>query len=352
MQEFTAEILPMRVRFGWDMNDAIAQEIERLGLRRMLMLSTPQQSQDAAQLAGQIGPSVVGQFNGATMHTPQDVTETALQAAQQMNADGLISFGGGSTTGLGKAIALRTGLPQIAVPTTYAGSEATPILGQTENGIKTTQRAPDLLPEVVVYDVNRTLSLPVDMTMTSGLNALAHAIAALYARDGNPISTMMATAGITALIPALQQLCVTPTDRDARAQALFGAWMCGTVLGQVSMSLHHKLCHVLGGSFDLAHAPTHSVILPHATAYNATAAGDKLAIVAQTLGGGPIGHALHELARKIGAPTALRDLGMPETGIDQAAKIALENPYWNPRPLERAALIDLIRAAWAGHAPA
>jgi alcohol dehydrogenase class IV len=180
--------------------------------------------------------------------------------------------GGGSTTGLGKAIALATGLDQIVVPTTYAGSEMTPILGQTERGVKTTQRSPAILPEVVIYDVDLTLTLPPALTATSGLNAIAHAVEALYAQDRNPIVSLMAEEGIAALARSLPVLVDAASDLAARSDALYGAWLCGACLGAVGMALHHKLCHTLGGSFDLPHAETHAVVLPHAVAYNSAAA--------------------------------------------------------------------------------
>ncbi|MEM7709689.1 MAG: maleylacetate reductase, partial [Pseudomonadota bacterium] len=299
MRSFACALHPVRVRFGTDMNAAIAEEANRLELTRLIVLSTPPQADAAAAVADGLGARVAGRFVEAATHMPVEVTEPAVALAREVSADGLVSFGGGSTTGLSKAIAHRTGLRQIAVPTTYAGSEATPILGQIEGGRKTTLRDPRVLPDVIVYDVTRTMSLPQAMTMTSGLNALAHAVAARQAPDANPISGMMAAEGIRAMVPALRTLADDPRDADARSDALYAAWMCGSVLGQVTMSLHHKLCHNLGGSFDLPHAETHSVVLPHATAFNADAVGEGFA-------------GLAALARDLGAPTALRDLGMPE----------------------------------------
>ena len=351
MRAFTATLNPVRVRFGTDMDGAVAEEVSRLGLTRVLVLSTPPQAQAARALAGGLGALCCGVFAGAVMHTPVEVTADAVAEARRLGADGLVSFGGGSTTGLGKAMVLRTGLPQVAVPTTYAGSEATPILGQTEGGRKTTLRDPAVLPQAIVYDVARTTTLPAGMTMTSGLNALAHAAAALQAPDASPISDMLAGAGIAAMIPALRRLRADPGDIAARSDALYGAWACGTVLGQVTMSLHHKLCHVLGGTFDLPHAETHAVLLPHSTAFNAVAAGARLDPLRAALEGAEPGPGLAALARDLGVPTALRDLGMPEDGIDRAADLAMEQAYWNPRPVERGPIRDLIARAWTGDPP-
>jgi alcohol dehydrogenase class IV len=301
-----------------------------------------------------LGDRAAGVFSGAAMHTPVEVTQVALDAARELGADGVIAIGGGSTIGLGKAIAVRTGLPQLAIPTTYAGSEMTPILGETEGGHKTTRSSPDILPETVIYDVELTLGLPAALSGTSGINAIAHAAEALYARDTNPIAQVMAEQAIAALSRALPAIAADPADRGARERALYGAWLCGMCLGSVGMALHHKLCHVLGGAFQLPHAETHTVVLPHAIAYNAAAAPCAMARIAQALGTAGISAArgLYDLAGAVGAERSLAALGMPAGGLDRAADLAVANPYWNPRPLERAAIRDLLERAFAGAPPA
>ena len=218
------------------------------------------------------------------MHTPVEVTELALAAMKDCDADCIVSLGGGSTTGLGKALALRTGVNQLCIPTTYAGSEMTPILGETKDGLKTTVRTNDVLPETVIYDVDLTLSLPPALAATSGINAIAHAVEALYARDTNPVISLMAEEGIRALARALPAIVAKPDDREARSDALYGAWLCGVCLGTVGMALHHKLCHTLGGTFDLPHAETHTIVLPHALAYNAPAVPEAAARIARAIG--------------------------------------------------------------------
>ena len=203
------------------------------------------------------------------MHTPIEITELGIAAVHETHADGLIAFGGGSTTGLAKAIALRTDLPQLILPTTYAGSEMTNALGETSEGKKTVIRSPKVQPECVIYDVDLTFTLPPRMSATSGMNAIAHAVEGLYAENSNPIVSLLALEAVRSLVEGLPAVVSQPQDRTARAQALYGAWLCGTVLGSVSMALHHKLCHVLGGSFGLPHADIHAVILPHAVSFNA-----------------------------------------------------------------------------------
>jgi maleylacetate reductase len=265
--------------------------------------------------------------------------------------DCLVSLGGGSTTGLSKALALRTGLPQIVIPTTYAGSEATPILGQTEQGRKTTLRSPKVLPRTIVYDVELTLGMPAHLSVVSGMNAMAHAVEALYAKDGNPITSMLAEQGIAALARALPVIAADIRNVEARSDALFGAWACGNCLGTVGMALHHKLCHTLGGSFELPHAETHTVILPHAAAFNQIAAPKALERVARALGVDRAGVGLFDLAASLGVPTSLEAIGMSEADLDKAADIATSAPYWNPRPVDRGAIRRLLDDAYHGRRP-
>ena len=352
MQPFIYTAMPARVVFGSGTLAEVAVELRRLGCSRALVLATPPQEQDARGLADRLGDLAAGVFAEAAMHTPTDVTARGLARARELGADGLVAIGGGSTTGLGKAIALRTGLPQVVIPTTYAGSEATPILGETENGRKTTRRGPEILPEVIVYDVDLTLTLPAGLSVTSGINAVAHAVEALYAEGANPVTSMLAEAGIAALARALPAIVADPGNRAARSDALYGAWACGTCLGAVGMALHHKLCHVLGGAFDLPHAETHTVVLPHAVAFNAPAAPEAMARAAGALGAPDVAQGLFDLARGLGAPTGLREIGMPGAGLDQAADLVAALPPWNPRPIERDAIRRLLDDAWHGRRPA
>lgn len=298
-----------------------------------------------------IGERFAGVFTGAVMHTPVEVTERAMEIVRDVQADCLVAIGGGSTTGLGKAIALRTDLPQIVLPTSYAGSEMTPVVGQTSGGIKTTQSSPKILPETVIYDVDLTMTMPAGLSATSGINAIAHAVEALYARDRNPLISLMAQESIRMMAQALPRICTKLDHRAARTDALHGAWLSGICLGAVGMALHHKLCHTLGGAFNLPHAETHTVILPHALAYNAPAVPDAMARIATALGVQDPALALQDLARKLAVPTSLREIGMPESGIDHAADLAVKSPYWNPRPIERDAIRELIARAWRGDTP-
>lgn len=351
MQDFVYQSAPMRVVFGTGTLRQLPDELSRLGVVSALVLATPRQNDLVAGIREMIGECFAGVFTGAVMHTPVEVTERAMETVREVRADCLVAIGGGSTTGLGKAIALRTDLPQIVLPTSYAGSEMTPVVGQTSGGVKTTQSSPKILPEIVIYDVDLTMTMPPKLSATSGINAIAHAVEALYARDRNPVISLMAQEGIRTLAHALPRICVEPDDRAARTDALYGAWLSGICLGAVGMALHHKLCHTLGGSFNLPHAETHTVILPHALAYNAPATPDAMTRIAAALGVPEPALGLHDLARKLAAPASLRAIGMPESGIDQAADLAVKNPYWNPRTIERDAIRELIARAWRGDAP-
>jgi maleylacetate reductase len=351
LENFVFDGLPMRVVFGEGTLSELPAEVDRLGPKHVLVLCTPEQREQAAMVAECLGARAAGVFDQATMHTPVTVTETALAVVRQRGVDGVVSVGGGSTTGLGKAIALRTDLPQVAIPTTYAGSEMTPIIGETKDGEKITQRTRKVLPETTIYDVSLTLTLPPSISATSGMNAIAHAVEALYAEKRNPIVSLMAEAAIGSLARALPAIIDAPTNRTARREALYGAWLCGVALGSVGMALHHKLCHVLGGSFDLPHAPTHTVILPHAVAYNASGAPDAMARVARALGTRDAATGLYDLAQRLGAPLALSAIGMKETDLERAVTLAAARPYPNPRPLEEQPLRRLLENAFFGRRP-
>ena len=348
---FVYQASPTRVVFEPGGLGRLETEAARLDLDRVLVLSTPEQSEHAERAASALGARLAAIFAGAAMHTPVEVTNEALALARKIQADGLVAIGGGSAIGLAKALALRTDLPQIVVPTTYAGSEATPILGETRDGLKTTQRSLKVLPEVILYDVELTLSLPVALSVASGLNAIAHAAEALYAQDRNPLIQAMAEEAVRVLAAALPRIHAQPRELTARSEALYGAWLCGTCLGAVGMALHHKICHTLGGAFGLPHAETHAVMLPHALAYNLPAAEDAGERLSRALNGQDPALALHRLARRLGAPRALRDLGMPQDALDKAADLAVENAYANPRPIERSQIRSMLARAWSGDPP-
>jgi len=361
VQSFIFQGLPSRVVFGWGALDTLPEEIAQLGATRALVLTTPGQREQGEQVAGLLGERAVGVYSEAVMHVPVEVAEAARAEAARAGADCYVAVGGGSTIGLGKAIALQSGQPILAVPTTYAGSEMTPIYGITAAGLKRTGRDFKVLPRSVVYDPALTLTLPADLSASSGVNAIAHAVEALYSEDLNPIIQWMATESIRALEEALPVITRDPSQREARSRALYGAWLAGTCLGSSSMGLHHKLCHTLGGTYNLPHAETHSVVLPHAAHYNHRAAPAALAAVARALGAradsqaelaAQAGPLLFALNRRLELPSSLEALGLPESGIVETAHIASDNPYKNPEPVVYGRLRALLDRAWHGQPPA
>lgn len=352
--EFVYNALPGRVVFGVGKLTTIAEEVERLGAGKALVLSTPEQRSLAETVLTQLGSQGAGIFDQARMHVPTETVAAGLAAARDADAACTIAAGGGSTIGLAKAIALQDSLPIVAIPTTYAGSEMTPIWGKTEGGVKQTGRDPRVLPSTVIYDPELLVTLPDFVTGPSGMNAIAHCVEALYAQDSNPITSLLAEEGIRAFARSLATATREPDNLQARADTLYGAWLAGAALGQVGMALHHKLCHTLGGSFDLPHAEVHSIIIPHATAYNASAAPHAIARVATALGADgaeTAGPALFGLLNSVAKKTTLADLGMGEEDLDRAAELATQNPYYNPRPVTRDGIRTLLDDAYFGRQP-
>ncbi|WP_448144808.1 maleylacetate reductase [Pseudomonas silesiensis] len=351
MQTFIYNALPGRIVFGAGRSLEVVSELERLGANHALVICSEGQADAARTLASSLGTRCAGVCSEAAMHTPVAITEHVLELVKTLEVNCLIALGGGSAIGLSKALALRTGLPQIVIPTTYAGSEVTAVLGETADGVKRTQRSLDVLPEVVIYDVEQTLQLPSAMSAASGMNALAHAAEALYSQDANPLISQLATQAIEALATSLPAIVRQPQDRQARSQAQYGAWLAGTCLGAVGMSLHHKLCHVLGGSFDLPHAETHAVMLPHAIAYNAEAAPQAMAAIAAAMRSENAPLSLFHLLQSLNLPISLKQLGMQESDLPRALELTLRDAYWSPRPLEKNAIRTLLYNAYHGLAP-
>lgn len=352
MNNFIYQGLPARVVFGKGSISQLGEEIERLGSRNALILCTPNQRDAAVMVAGILGNRAAGIYDQAVMHVPIETAQQAREVAIDMKADCCVAIGGGSTIGLGKAIAMTSELPIIAIPTTFAGSEMTPIYGITEGGLKKTGRDLRVLPKTVIYDPELVAGLPPQIAGPSGMNAIAHSVEALYAQDANPIISLMAEESIRALAIGLPAVVKNHGNADIASDALYGAWLAGMCLGAVGMSIHHKLCHTLGGTFNLPHAEMHTIVLPHAVAYNQCAAPEAMARISRALGGIDPATGLYDLAKSLGAPMALADIGMPEAGLEKAADLAVLNPYYNPRPVERAAILDLLRNAYAGRRPA
>jgi alcohol dehydrogenase class IV len=338
----------MRVVFGAGSAAQLGAEAARLGAKRVLLLSTPGRAEMVRALAA--GLPVAATFDRAVMHTPLEMAEEARAVAKSAGADCCVAVGGGSTIGFGKAIALTSGLPVIAVPTTYSGSEMTTIWGISNKNQKQTGRDPKVLPKAVIYDPQLTVDLPPAVSAASGMNAIAHCVEALYAHDGNPIISLMAEEGIRALATALPRIISNGKDLDARSGALYGSWLAGTTISTTSVALHHKLCHVLGG-FGLPHAETHAIVLPHAMQYNRDAARPAMQRIARALDTVDAPRGTYELEQRLGLPLRLCDIGMKEADLERAARIAAEAPYPNPRKVEYAPVLELLKNAYEGKRP-
>jgi len=349
---FTHETLPQRVVFAAVQSpSAVAAEIEALGGSRVMLIASDREKDLADPIAKEI--PVVLRHEEVVMHVPVGVAQRARRAAAAAGADILVSVGGGSTTGLAKAVAMTTGLPIVAVPTTYAGSEATNVWGLTEGETKTTGVDGKVLPASVVYDAGLLTTLPGSMTVASGLNAMAHCVDSMWAPRTDPIDRALAQEGIRALAVGLPTVAQDSTSVTGIEQTLYGAYLAAVAFASAGSGMHHKICHVLGGMFNLPHAQTHAVVLPYVLAFNAPHAPEAEARIAQALGTvfrtGTANARLAALRQVLGAPRALRDYDMPEDGIAKAlGPITKAIPADNPTPVTDENLTALLKAAWAG----
>jgi maleylacetate reductase len=346
IEAFTARSFEQSVVFGRPHLAVLPEMAERLGITHATVVTTPGHRQAGEGVKAALGERAGGLLAMARMHTPVEVSEAAMN--QLPDGDGIVSIGGGSAVGLGKALALRTGRQHIAIPTTYAGSEMTPTLGQTENGRKTTIRDARIVPQGVIYDVALTLSLPVETSMASGLNAVAHAVEALYAPDRNRLTDIAAAEAVRAMVGALKGVHARTDDLEVRTQALYGAWLAGQSLATTTMGLHHKLAHVLGGMFDLDHARLHAALLPHVVAFNAAAAGPQLAPLAEIVAREDIGAALAELTQSLGLTISLANLGVDADAIEPVVEAVRSGEFVNPRAVTHEGLTALLAGALAG----
>lgn len=349
LMRFTHQTLPQRVVFAAGTSPAaVAAEVEAQGASRAVLIASDREKELADPIAERI--PVVLRHEEVVMHVPVEVARRARRAATDSGADILVSVGGGSTTGLAKAVALTTGLPIVAVPTTYAGSEATDVWGLTDGETKTTGIDARVLPASVVYDAALLTTLPGELTVASGLNALAHCVDSMWGPRADPIDRALAQEGIRALATGLPAVAGDPTGLTGIEQTLYGAYLAAVAFASAGSGMHHKICHVLGGMFNLPHAQTHAVVLPYVLAFNAPHAPEAEARVARAFGTDTANAGLAALRRTLDAPRALRDLGMPEDGIAKAREpITRAIPADNPTPVTDENLTALLKAAWAGH---
>ena len=348
---FEYKALPWNIIFGAGALNRLPQELDKLGYSRALVLATSNQSEIGQEIVSLLGDKAVGLFDQAMMHVPVETLEQAMAEVKRLDADCSVSVGGGSTTGLSKALAFHLDLPNIVVPTSYAGSEMTNIWAVTQDNRKITRRDEVVVPTLTIYDPELTLTLPPAFAGASGMNAMAQAVVNAAAEDANPISAVMALEGIRALSQSLPVIISEPGNMDARTGAMYGACMAAAALGTGTTGLHHRLCHTFGGTFNTPHAETHTILLPHSVAYNAGARPEATRRIAGALGVSDAATGLFELAGKLGAPTALKDIGVKETDLDEAAAVAVEKPLKNPEPVTGERIRALLENAYHGHPP-
>jgi maleylacetate reductase len=353
MTPFTFTGQPFRVLFGAGTVENLREEIERLGAGRALFCCTPGRAEEVGALAARQGPLNAGVCAIAQPFVPFEVAEAGRAKAREVGADCLIAYGGGTPIGLAKAIALELDLPIIAVVTTYSGSETTSIQGIIRDGVRTTYIEDRMLPKAIIYDPGLMVDLPLELSVPSGFNSMAHGVAAFFGETTGPIDWLHAEEGIRAMASALARLAEKPSDIEARGDALYGSFLNASTLMGGGVILHHKLVHVLGGDYGLPHASVHAIVLPHSVSYLAPAVPRAARRIARALGDetkDPAG-AIFDLLATSGVPTSLKDLGFKAENLDEAADRILTNPYYSPREFDGAAIRALVDDIWQGRRP-
>jgi maleylacetate reductase len=350
--EFTWSSLSSRVVFGRGSLHQVSAEVDRLRGSRVLLIGSGAPTAGALlRLQETLGMRVVAEIADSAQHVPDGIAEAAVAKAVGARADVVVSLGGGSATGLGKAVALATGLPLVAVPTTYAGSEMTPIWGRTIAGIKQTGVDARVKPKAVVYDAELCLGMPSRLAAASGMNALAHCVEALWSAGHNPITSVLAEEGIRRLVIGLPGVVADNNDLDAHENNLVGACLAGVALAEAGTGIHHRTCHVLGGGWNLPHAETHAVVLPQATALVAPRVPEAMQKLGLLLESDEPAVALFELVGRLQLPRSLEGLGMPREGLDEAARRVSEAVTEDPLVPGAPAIELMLEDAFSGRCP-
>lgn len=343
--DFTSEWSRVRVLFGPGAVAHLPGELDALSIRRALIVTTPGRARELPAVRAVLGDRAAGVCDLAARHVPLERVRAAVAEVDRTAPDAFVAVGGGSAIGLAKAIALERPRPIVAVPTTYSGSEMTSIWGITEGDVKRTGRNALVAPRLVLYDPVLTVSLPAGASAASGMNAIAHAAEAMYAAHAGPVALAAAESALRMLAQALPVVVVRPADLEARGLAMRGAHAAGVALELAAMGLHHKICHVLGGSFDLPHAETHAAVLPHVVGFNALAAPEAVARMTAALGVENAARGLHALNQCLGLTASLGALGLRREDVPRAARLIAATPYANPRPASEDEIRELLNEA-------
>lgn len=342
---------PARIVFGTGAIERVAQVVEAFGATRAVVVSTPGRSGLADRTAALLGPLCAGTIPEAISQVPIELARRGRERARALGADCLVSVGGGASVGLGKAIALDMPVPVIAIPTTYSGSEMTGFCGITIDGVKRMHTSLNMLAGAVIYDPDLSRALPLDVSMASAMNALAHCLDVVYVPTASPIMLAAAYEGAGAIVDAMRRVARAPDDRDARSDLLYGAYLGGAALTG-GFALQHGVAHVLGGSFGIAHGLSHALVLPHVAAYNARFAPAELGRMAAATGGRAFAGTAFDLLEEVGLPTSLRSLGLAEADLDPAARITVETDHGhNPGPVTFEGVRALLDDAFHGRRP-
>lgn len=348
---FAYKAVPTNAVFAIGARTRLAELAGNLGAQRILFVCTKSGVARYSALRDALGGKCVDVFDGVQSHCPQPIVDAAISAYRAADADAVVTVGGGSTLGIGKILKAEHGAKFIALPTTYSGSEITPIYGRKIDGQKKTRVDIAAIPSAVIYDPELTLDLPAEQTAATGMNSLAHAVEALYPAEPNPVAFHLAKEAVSLHARALPRCVADGGDIEARTDALYAAFLGGLLVSMVGVALHHALGHVLGGLFELEHGDYNSVVLPHVTAYNAPAAPEAGAAVCEALNAKDPGEGLYQLAEAIGAPTSLGSLGMPADGVEAAAEAIVKKAPRNPRSIDLPSMVRLLSNAHSGRQP-
>ncbi len=354
MKPFVYSALPWRVVFGAGRVSELGEELEALGAERALFCVSPGRSNDVRSISDALEERCVGIADNALPFSPVECVREALDHARDVGVDSVVSYGGGNATGLAKVLADELDIPFVAIPTTYSGSETTTLQAVREDGRRVQLRSPKMLPKSIIYDAELTVGLPPDIAIPSGFNSMAQSVSSFFAKDTSPVSALNAEAGIRAMSSALERIAKDPADIEARSDALYGAFLCGSTIMASGTTLQHRVCHVLAGDLGLTHAKTHTIMLPHVVNYNRPARPEAEAVIARAFGAtdGDGAGAVYDALLRCGAPTALKDIGMKEDDIGRAADLAMESTlHFNTRPLDRAGIGRMIEDAYFGRRP-
>jgi maleylacetate reductase len=350
-QQFIWSAFPSRVVFAPGAVRRVPDEVARLEMRRVLVIGSGASAAALDNLHDALGDRVAGALRNAAQHVPSGIADDAVRLARDVAADIVVTLGGGSATGLGKAIAQARDLPLIAVPTTYAGSEMTPIWGRTSEGRKQTWSDERVLPRTVVYDPELFVGMPPRLAAASGMNALAHCLEALWSAGANPITSVLAHEGGRRLTAGLPRVVDDPNDVGTHASNLVGACLAGVALAQAGTGIHHRTCHVLGGGWNLPHAETHAVVLPHSTALVGARVPDAMAEASRLLEADDPPVAIFLLLERLRLPVSLAALGMPEDALEEAARRVMDASRNDPLVADEDAVRRMLGDAFVGRAP-